>query len=182
MKLGHTAAWMRNAGLLSLVLILRQWQRLAHPMLWAEDGSVLFRDAYRDGLASFIYPWGGYFHSIQRVIAYGISLIPPTLVQFHWLIILSALVATLVFALCVSFFVDDAFSHLVPQSIERFAIAVCFCFTPGLAEILGNLANLHAVCALFLFLRCRHTPHRAKAQLEHRQGLSPVTDSANRWL
>src|SRR6476659_5589300 len=88
-RLGITSSWLANATLLLLILVARQWHRFAHPMAWAEDGQRFFHDAYRDGVASFLHPWGGYFHGIQRLIAYGISRVPPTWVPFHWLIILN---------------------------------------------------------------------------------------------
>src|SRR6185295_3403585 len=95
----------RYAGLF-LLLLVRQWHRLAHPMVWAEDGVVYLQEAYRDGLVSFVHPSSGYFHGIQRLIVYALSLVPPTWVPFHWLVIANTLAATLVYALCAGFFVD----------------------------------------------------------------------------
>jgi len=47
----------------------RAHARVAHGFLWAEDATIFMKQAYEDGLSSFLIPYAGYGHVIPRSVA-----------------------------------------------------------------------------------------------------------------
>ena len=139
-------------GIVFFVLCLRTWDRIVHPVLWAEDGAIFLNKAYQIGAQSLFEFYGGWLHLLPRLIGLFFSGFPPHLFPFHWMVNLITLVSILIASLCFSYFLSEDFRLILPNRSLRLLAAIAFCFSPGLFELLGNLANLHWFCSFFLFL------------------------------
>ena len=70
------------AALLGLVgaffglLFLRAPDILLHAGLWGEEGRILYPDAYNAGLASLLWPGGGYLDTYSRLVALAVQPLP----------------------------------------------------------------------------------------------------------
>jgi len=68
-----------NIGLLFLLLfiyLIRAKNMLAVAQFSHEDGKIFFESAFQYGFRSIFHTYHGYFHTIQRIIAYIASLLP----------------------------------------------------------------------------------------------------------
>lgn len=59
------------------VLYLRKPAAFTNPQFWGEDGPQFFDRARELGAASLLEHYNGYIHLIPRVVAWGVSWIPP---------------------------------------------------------------------------------------------------------
>ena len=59
------------------ILSLRGWMRLVYPEFWAEDSTIYFTDAIREGFSVLFVPRFGTYHVIQRFIAALIVSVMP---------------------------------------------------------------------------------------------------------
>jgi hypothetical protein len=138
----------RNSYLLTfgacwILLSHRAFGRITSAHLWAEDGPVFITEFLNQGFESLFNQYAGYFHTIPRLIAAFVITFP---IEYwpHTLAFISHTVAAAVFAM----FVSDKFKQAVNQKPLRFFLCLSLCLSPGLHEILSNLANLHWI--LFL--------------------------------
>jgi hypothetical protein len=129
------------------VLLGRGWLRLARARMWAEDGGLFFRDAITLGPAAILKPYAGYYHLIPRLIALAATPF-PSLIAPHFYIAACLLIT----AACFSELASVRSAVLRLPAWLRVLSAVGLCFAPGMAEVWGNLANLHAVLFLWLAL------------------------------
>ena len=134
-------------GVCCALLAGRSCHRIVRPKLWAEDGGVFLPEAYESGFWHFIEPYAGYQHLIPRLIAkiatsLPVTAIPAFLVVCCWLLL----------AWCLSEPASARFTALRAGSLVRIALCAGLCLAPGLVEVLGNLANLHSIAALWLLL------------------------------
>ncbi len=60
----------------SSLYLIRGWQYIKVPQLYAEDGSVWLANAYNNGAKSIFTPYAGFTHSAERIFAYLVSLLP----------------------------------------------------------------------------------------------------------
>ena len=64
--LAHPPLWVTLA-VCALILAARRPEHLRNPQFWAEDG-VYYRQAYTLGARALIEPFGGYLHTVQRIV------------------------------------------------------------------------------------------------------------------
>lgn len=108
--------------------------------VWAEDGGIfLFDGVHYEFLTAITLPYGGYLHTVPRLIAEPVvTLLPPELVAPVFAVASAAvrsLIALLVYA---------ASRAYLRSSPVRFAHAALVVVLPvGLSEPLDNLTNLH---------------------------------------
>ncbi|MFS8102250.1 hypothetical protein LFM09_34510 [Lentzea alba] len=119
-----------------LLLIPPGWARLDH--LWAEDGARFYVDAVRSPLTTVIEPYGGYLHTLPRLVAELVALLPLDWTAAGFAIaaaMLRALVALITFA------ASGAYLRSTPL---RLALAALVIVLPaGNSETLNNMSNLH---------------------------------------
>jgi hypothetical protein len=131
-----------------LLVIGRTWQRLYYPDLWAEDGKIFLTDGLREGAASLFSPYAGSYHTIQRLVALScIRFIPA----FYWPFCIT-LFCLLIFVWVAALSTRREYEWLLPTRTSRLGVAILFCLTPGLKEMMGNLANLNWILFLWLAL------------------------------
>ncbi|MEV6237903.1 hypothetical protein [Lentzea sp. NPDC051838] len=138
----HERAWFGMAAsfvaaVAFLLLIPAGWARLDH--LWAEDGARFAVDALRSpALDNLITPYGGYLHTLPRIVAELVALLPIEQTAAGFAIaaaMLRALVALIAFA------GSKAYLKSTPM---RFALAALVIVLPaGNSETLNNMSNLH---------------------------------------
>jgi hypothetical protein len=133
--LGMTAAFL--GSMLFLLLIPAGWARLDH--LWAEDGARFMVDAVRfPTLQNLVEPYGGYLHTVPRLVAEVVALLPIEWAAAGFSVaaaILRALIALITFA------GSKAYLKSTPM---RFALAALVIVLPaGNSETLNNMSNLH---------------------------------------
>lgn len=125
------------AAMAFLLLIPSGWARLDH--LWAEDGARFMVDAIRaPTLTNLITPYGGYLHTLPRLVAEVIALFP-----LEWTAALFAITAAALRTLValISFAASGAYLR---STALRLALAALVVVLPaGNSETLNNMANLH---------------------------------------
>lgn len=65
---------------LTAILIARDFQTYAHPMFWAEDGTIFFRESLLFGLKSLIMPYAGYLFTFHRLAALLVVNLPYSII------------------------------------------------------------------------------------------------------
>ncbi|HEV8561758.1 MAG TPA: hypothetical protein VGR06_36010 [Actinophytocola sp.] len=107
--------------------------------VWAEDGARFLVDALREPLAAnLVAPYGGYLHTVPRLVAELVSVLPLSWAAVAIAIAVALLrtgVALLVFA------ASGGYLRAVPVRIGLAALVIVL--PAGNSETLGNLANLH---------------------------------------
>jgi hypothetical protein len=126
-----------------ILLSHRAFPRITAARLWAEDGPIFIGEFVNQGFGSFFNQYAGYFHTIPRIfgaaaVAFPVELWPQIIT------LLSLTTAAATFAI----FVSDDFRDYVDKKIVRFFLCLTLCLSPGLSEILSNLANLHWIIFL----------------------------------
>lgn len=133
--LGFTAAFL--AAVAFLLLIPAGWARLDH--LWGEDGARFMVDAVRfPALGNLVTPYDGYLHTLPRLVAQLVALLP-----IEWAAAGFAIAAAMLRALValIAFAGSQAYVRSAPL---RFALAALVVVLPvGNSEPLNNMANLH---------------------------------------
>jgi hypothetical protein len=120
-----------------LLLLPAGRSRLDH--LWAEDGTTFWYEAAtRSPTTNLTTPYGGYLHTVPRLIAEAASLLPLEWVPAAFAVsaaVVRALIALVVFA---------ASGAYIRSSPLRFAHAALVVLLPvANSEALDNLTNLH---------------------------------------
>ncbi len=129
------------------VLVLRGWERLVYPELFAEGGRFV-AGALNEGWPSLLVSYDGYYHIVPRLIA----LLATSLVPIAYIPVFTVTACFLITAAISAFFVRPCFRWLVPSDAARGAVALLLCLAPGLYEVLGNLPNLHSPLLILLGL------------------------------
>jgi hypothetical protein len=130
------------------IMSLRGWMRLAYPEFWAEDSTIYFTEALRDGFSVMFVPRFGTYHVGQRLIAGLIVTFMPVGSWAFW----NTLICYIIAAACAATIVCPGFRWLIPSVGARIAVAVMLCMVPGLNEMLGNLCNLNWLVLLWFAL------------------------------
>jgi hypothetical protein len=138
----HERAWLGLTGsfvasVAFLLLIPAGWARLDH--LWGEDGARFMVDAVRfPALGNLVEPYAGYLHTLPRLVAQAIALLP-----LEWTAAGFATAAAMLRALValIAFAGSKAYLRSTPL---RFALAALVIVLPaGNSEPLNNMSNLH---------------------------------------
>lgn len=106
-------------------------------LVYADDSRFL-EAAMRHGAArSFGLTYEGYLHSVPRLVANLVALVPMTSAAVAF-----GIVATVATA-CIAVYVFHASSHTIPSPAVRGALAVAMVVLPAAREeVVGNVANL----------------------------------------
>ncbi|NKE60638.1 hypothetical protein FXN61_29150 [Lentzea sp. PSKA42] len=138
----HERAWLGFvsafvASMAFLLLIPAGWARLDH--LWAEDGARFMVDAVRAPvLSNLVEPYGGYLHTLPRLVAQVVALLPIEWTAAGFAIAAAALRALIAL---ITFAASKAYLRSTPM---RFALASLVIVLPaGNSETLNNMSNLH---------------------------------------
>jgi hypothetical protein len=107
--------------------------------VWAEDGARFLVDALRKPLgANLVAPYGGYLHTVPRLVAELVSVLPLSWAAVGIAVAVALLrtgVALLVFA------ASGGYLRSLPVRVGLAALVIVL--PAGNSETLGNLANLH---------------------------------------
>lgn len=126
-----------------ILLSHRAFSRITAAHLWAEDGPIFIGEFVNQGFGSFFNQYAGYFHTIPRIFGAAAVAFPVELWP-HIIALLSLTAAAATFAI----FVSEEFRDYVDKKFLRFCLCLALCLSPGLGEILSNLANLHWIIFL----------------------------------
>ncbi len=96
--------------------------------------------------------YSGYLHLIPRMIALPLSYLTPNIIPLSVASVIVILTSIAITSICFCMITSPKFKHIFPDIQLRRLALIALCFTPGLFEVLGNLANLHWVCSFFLLL------------------------------
>ena len=157
-----TTIYFRTFLICFAIMSLRGWMRLAYPEFWAEDSTIYFTDAIRDGFSVLFVPRFGTYHFVQRLIAALIGSFMPIGSWAFW----NTLICYVVAATCASAIVCSGCRWLIPSVGARIAVAVMLCMVPGLNEMLGNLCNLNWMLLLWFALLGLRDPSQKVSILE----------------
>jgi hypothetical protein len=134
---------------LGLVCALVAWYRLpavARDTFWAEDGRTFVSSAATYGPAALVAPYQGYLHTVPRLVAALVAMLPVPL----WAVATTAGACAVAGGLAVVVFVCAR--DLVPWMPARVFVAALTVLAPlAPREVLGNLANLHSLILWALF-------------------------------
>lgn len=130
-----------------VLLLSRRLDFIQRPAFWAEDGVVFFCDQLTLGAGALLEPYAGYLHTVPRLLAAALSLLP-----FAWAPLGYTLVATAISALCCAWVTRAEFRRAVLGDGARALLAVWLACMPTGTETVGNLTNLqwHLVWWSFL--------------------------------
>jgi hypothetical protein len=137
-------------------LVIKGWDRLVQPHLWAEDGAVYFQESLSNPWLSVFQQFGGYFQVVQRLAIHVLALFP-----LAWLPALIVLTSYLLYAGFAAQFARPAFRDYVPSDSARVVTSAMLVFLPGLAEVAGNYANIFRPIFLFTWFVALKPPRYA---------------------
>ncbi len=129
--------------LLFALTALRLPATFLHPVFWAEDGTVFFKESVEIGPAALLRSFDGSYHTVPRLIAILSSLFPVA-----WAPILYAVGAGVVSSACLALFSRPGLRWLVPDDRVRLLLCGIFSLVPGTNE------GFFAVCCLYYAIFC----------------------------
>lgn len=151
------------AGVLAafIVLFLRRPDILLDAKLWAEDGTIWYAEAHRDGaLSALLRPQNGYFQTISRLV-FGISLLFPV----EHAPFFANCVGLVVRAALVGFLLSRRFDW-VPWP-ARLALVIYYLLMPRIGEVHANITNTHWYLALYALMVVIARPAHSRADRFH---------------
>lgn len=122
---------------LSFLYVMRQPTSIQTPSLFAEDGTVFFKDAIERGWAAVFDPYGGQVFVFQRIVACFIAPL-PILIQPALYFAVSVSVAVMTCSIALS----SRWRFAVSRN-ARFVCVLALVCVPGIAETYGVLSNTH---------------------------------------
>jgi hypothetical protein len=145
-----------TAGALALLSSHRP-DAFTHPQFWAEEGSVIFQDAYNDPrLVTLFAPVVGYLVVLPRLVAGIAAWMPLPVVP-----LLFTLVASVLQILPVLFVASDRMAHAGPRWL-RILLGVIYLASPNF-EVHANLTNAQWHLAVLAGLVLVASPPRSRA-------------------
>lgn len=139
----------RLAPLLTLLCLFlgayyRKPDAITLPQLWAEDGTMFFKQAHELGIESLFTRYAGYFHSLIRLVAWIGDIAIPTAAIPRWYNY-CALTALLGLAI-------KLHSMRLRGIAPPLAFAVGLVLAPVYNEAFLNLTNMQWILALYVLL------------------------------
>jgi hypothetical protein len=119
------------------LLWLRNPASVLAPTLWAEDGTLFFRDAIERGWGALLDPYAGQLVVASRAIAAAVAPLPAA-----WQPTLYAVAALLLAVLSCAIVLSPRWRDAVPLG-ARFACLLALVCMPGVGETYGTLSNSH---------------------------------------
>lgn len=139
------------------------WLRIpavAQGTFWAEDGRTFVSSAALGGPSVLFKPYAGYLHTVPRLVAAGVVLLPVD----QWALATTAAACAIAGGLAVVVYVCAR--DLVPWFPARLFIAALTVLAPlAPREVLGNLANVHSVFLWALFWVVLSRPRRMRTAI-----------------
>lgn len=130
------------------IMVLRRPDAILNPQFWAEDGTLLYADAYNKGIAiSLLSPQGGYLDTFPRLIAGFTQFFP-----LSWAPLLFNMSLMMIKGLLVCFILSTRFSHAVPALGLRLLLAFLYLVLPNSWEVNAGLTHAKIHLALFAFV------------------------------
>jgi hypothetical protein len=148
--------WFTPRGVFLLcfaLLFLRACPRLFHADIWGEDALYL-SEGLQFGARSLLIPFAGVFHLLERAVLLTIANILPVSL---WAIAVTW-IWTFAAAYVFSLFSRREYGWLLESDRARAILCLLFCLTPGLNEMLGNMANVNWIAVLYLMLILIRSP------------------------
>ncbi len=130
-----------------IIFFIKGIDRITSADLYAEEATVFLQQALTNPVSTLFSPYGGYFHTLPRIVAITSTFLPLEATPYFFNIV-CFLIAGLVF----STITNDEYQWLIHKKNHRILVALLFCMLPGLPEIAGNLTNLHWILLLWLGL------------------------------
>ena len=117
--------------------LLRSPAVVTGPTLWAEDGTVFFKDAIERGWSALLAPYAGQLLILSRTAALAASPFPVSIQPA-----LYGVVAIAIAVLSCGLVLSSRWRDPVPLGV-RFVCLLALLCAPGIAEAHGRLANAH---------------------------------------
>ena len=127
--------------------MLRQYQRVVFPTLWAEDGAIFLSRTIMEGFHAIFQTYAGYLQVLPQII----SLASYRSISLKYYPILTLAVCSYIYAYTFSLITRPSYAWIHEDFKIRLLIAISLTLIPGTPEVLGNLAKLHTVLIFFLF-------------------------------
>jgi hypothetical protein len=122
--------------------------------VWAEDGQVFLGQAvHQSPFATLTTSYAGYFHTIPRVLAGVVALLPAS-----WAAGLLAIEAAICFALIALLVYHASAAHLSSRLARFLAAAVVILVPLGTDELFNSVANVHWAGLYAVFWMLLWTP------------------------
>ncbi len=131
------------------IIILRRPDAVLNPQFWAEDGTLLYADAYNKGVITpLLSPVGaGYLLTFPRLIAAFSQFFP-----LSWAPLIFNLSAIIIEAIPAALIVSSRFSVSIPDLRIRMFLSFLYLNLPNSWEIHANLINTPTHLALLSFM------------------------------
>lgn len=143
------------------LLIFRAWDRISHPDLFAE-GVRFVGLALNEGWTTLLEPYDMFFHTAPKLVALlAVNLVPVPAIPLFTNLVCVAVTAAAMAAIS-----RPAYRWIIPSDGARVVLALLMILSPGLVEVLGNLAGLHWSLLLLLALLALKDPDRPLALWE----------------
>jgi hypothetical protein len=127
-----------------LIMLARRTDIVTNAMLWAEDGTVWFAQAYNEGWwAPLLRPYGGYLEVFPRLVFDVATLLP-----LRFVALFGVWVALLVRAALPAFLFSSRFTSIDWRA--KVAITAYYVLMPNLGEVHANIANTGLYLGLYL--------------------------------
>jgi hypothetical protein len=115
-----------------LLLLLRKPDLFSNPQLYAEDGSVFFRDQLVSPRTAVFFPYNGQFHLVPRLIALLASAVPLPAAP-----LVSSMASVVIHALCLSVFFLPWNRWLISNDLLRAAVCLVLATALDGTEMIG---------------------------------------------
>jgi hypothetical protein len=136
-----------------LAVCSRRPDAVLNPQFWAEDGVFFYHDAYQLGMHSLFLTYGGYFHTLPRLVALLTQILP-----FAWAPMIMNLAGITIQVLPVNVFLSSRFSNIAFPI--RLLAGFIYLGLPNSFEINANLSNVQWHLALLACLVLLAQPAR----------------------
>jgi hypothetical protein len=130
--------------LLFIALIIRRYDTIVNPQLWAEDGNIFLMQFEELGMKSLITPYAGYLVLIPRLI---VSVFGLLAVNYLYIPLCYSLV-TLFITYLICLYCYNCASQLGIRN--KLLYATIFMFLPIGADLFMNITNLLWITSLYL--------------------------------
>ena len=119
----------------SACYVLRAFEYIAHPQLYAEDGAVWLADGFNIGPKSVLLPLNGLLHFPERLFGFLVAQLPLNIAPF-----LFNISAFVLFAIMV-YYIFSPRTQILKTNYERFYVLLSLCLIANIDEFFFNFSN-----------------------------------------
>jgi len=130
-----------------LLLLIRGWERLAYPVIWAEDGTLGIAPIYNEGFFTIFQSETGTYLPLLKASGLIQYLVPTFWIPFALTFLCFFITAALS-----SKIAQKEYRDLIPNDIHRIMIGICLVMLPALHEVAGNVCNLPWILTNYVVL------------------------------